>query len=354
LAACGGGSESTPSTSATPQSVASAMRAGPPLLSTAAVSPTDAANQLMDAAEAGYPQFFPSHQPTQSFAPFLFRYYPETGIYLGVVVTANSFYTLNGVYAAGTPFGGLDNPTYIGLVTSFITPVDPGTGGTANGCFDLALADTQGTHIVIGYTYSGSITGTESVDTTVGAMTTFEGHSARETTMLTTGSHTSSGQTVAVNTTGKSYTARTGDAEMTQYGFTSAFSTTASGFTIATTIRTVLAPPYVDRMYGLAVGESATATMSGSSTNTMSGIPGVPDQTTTSPFSTTSTTRYVGQEPVTVPAGTFNACKFEMTTSGSTDVSTSWFVVGKGIHVKTAVTGLTIEATSATVNGAPL
>ena len=353
LAACGGG-DSTQSASVSPQAVASAMRAGRALLPMAAATPTEAANQLMDAAETAYPQYFPSHQATQSFAPFLFRYYPQTGIYLGVVVTANSFYTLNGVYAAGTPFGGLDNPTFIGLLTDFITPVGSGGGGTANGCFDLALADTQGTHIVVGYTYSGNVTGTQSVDTTIGGLTTFEGNTARETTILTTGTNTAQGQTVSINTTGKSYTARTGDAEMTQYGHSSAFSTTSSGFTFNTTIRTVLSPPYVDRMYSLAVGESATATMSGSATTTMSGIPGVPDQVNTSSFSSTSTTRYVGQESVTVPAGTFNACKFETTTSGSADVNTSWFVVGKGVHVKSTYPGQAIEATSATINGAPL
>lgn len=354
LAACGGGADSTQATSASPQAVASAMRAGPRLLSPmAAATATEAANQLMDAAEAAYPQYFPSRQPTQSFAPFVFRYYPQTGIYLGVVVTNSSFYTLNGVYAAGSPFGGLDNPTLIGLVTDFITPVGGGGGGTANGCFDLALFDTQGTHLEVAYSYSGSMTGTQVMDTTVGGLTTFEGYQARETTTLVSANHDG----MSSNSTTRSYILRTGDAEVTHYGTIGTYSSTMQGVTYSSTIRTVMSPPYVDPQYSLAIGASVTSTHSGFSTTTTS-MTGAPDQTHASPFSSTMTTKYVGQESVTVPAGTFNTCKFEVTTSGSTDVSTSWFIAGKGIHVKSSYsynsTVSVIQAVSVKLNGVPL
>lgn len=346
LAACGGGTDSVRAPSVSPQAVASAMRAGQRLLSAPGASAVDTANRLMNAAEAAYPQFFPSHQETQSFAPFLFRYYPETGIYLGLVVTRSSFYTLNGVYAAGAPFGSLDNPTHIGMVTDFITPT---IGATAGECFDLALFDTQGTRMVVAYTYSGEASGTETVDMTVGGMTTFEGYQARETTTVVSGTYGG----VSSTSTGKSYGARTGDAEVTQYGYTNELSYTSGGVTFESSMRTVLTPPYVDTMYSLAAGASATTTQRGATTTTNRST-GSPDQTTTNQFASSLTTTYVGQESVTVPAGTFNACKFETTYDGSPEVNTSWFVVGKGIHVKATFPGMAIEATSITLNGAPL
>ncbi|MES3001852.1 MAG: hypothetical protein V4787_14265, partial [Pseudomonadota bacterium] len=162
IAGCGGGEQSA---SVTPQAAVAALHAlkgaqGARL--SQAVSPDAAADQLMDFAEANLPGYFPSHQPSISFPPFRARYYPETGIYLGVVVTAGSSYTLNGVYVAGGGLGTLANPYFAGLLTQFITPTGGGTGGgTASACYDLALADTQGTKIEIVYNYSGTITGTE-------------------------------------------------------------------------------------------------------------------------------------------------------------------------------------------------
>jgi hypothetical protein len=56
---------------------------GVPRQAIAAAAMVDATN-LMDWAEQAYPQYFPSHQQSQSYAPYIFRYYPETGAYLGV------------------------------------------------------------------------------------------------------------------------------------------------------------------------------------------------------------------------------------------------------------------------------
>lgn len=42
------------------------------------------ANALLDWAERAYPQYFPSTQANQSWAPYIYRHYPETGNYLGV------------------------------------------------------------------------------------------------------------------------------------------------------------------------------------------------------------------------------------------------------------------------------
>jgi len=42
------------------------------------------ATALMDWAERNYAQFFPSHQADKILDPYVYRYYPETGNYLGV------------------------------------------------------------------------------------------------------------------------------------------------------------------------------------------------------------------------------------------------------------------------------
>lgn len=61
---------------------------------------------LFNWAENNYSQYFPSHQVTQSSAPWLFRFYPETNIYAGVNTMDN------GVYVLGGPWGNI-NPMYI-------------------------------------------------------------------------------------------------------------------------------------------------------------------------------------------------------------------------------------------------
>ena len=125
VAGCGGGSE-TPTLSSQRMKAAQA-----PMVSTASVSASAAAELLLTAAEAAFPAFFPGPQTTQFFGPFAFRHYPQTNMYLGVVISADAHYTLHGVYVVGNGFGTLDNPGFQGLMTSFIN-VDIG-GGTTTG-----------------------------------------------------------------------------------------------------------------------------------------------------------------------------------------------------------------------------
>ncbi len=80
----------------------------------------EAARQLMDFGERAYPQYFPNRLATQSSPPFLYRYHPGTGIYLGVVVQPGLGYALDGVYVQGGPFG--PTPQYQGQLQSYITP----------------------------------------------------------------------------------------------------------------------------------------------------------------------------------------------------------------------------------------
>ena len=81
----------------------------------AAVPPPDT-SQLFDWAEAHFPQFFPSHQANQFFATYAYRFYPETGNYMGVD---------GGVFARvmGPSFG--PDIVTVGAVTDFTCDVTP-------------------------------------------------------------------------------------------------------------------------------------------------------------------------------------------------------------------------------------
>lgn len=83
-------------------------------------TPEEAARQLMNFGELAFPTLFPDRLPTQTNGPFRYRYNPSTGIYLGVVVQPDPFWTLNGVYVLGGPFGNA--PWYVGQLEQYITP----------------------------------------------------------------------------------------------------------------------------------------------------------------------------------------------------------------------------------------
>jgi hypothetical protein len=118
LAGCGGGDSA-----ATPEAVSSSLKAQANALAAPTVS--DAANQLMDFGEQTFPFLFPHGPNTIAAAGFLFRFYPQTGLFLGVVVDAASPFGLNNVYVVGPGFGTLAEPHLVGPLTNFITPVDP-------------------------------------------------------------------------------------------------------------------------------------------------------------------------------------------------------------------------------------
>jgi len=140
LAACGGGEDTaapTVSTAGVAQAAADALAMArgerrqaltaqdAPGLSV--YDPLAAANQLMDFAESTFPAYFPAHAPTASLAPFAYRHYPATGIYLGVVLDDGP-YVRNGIYVMGGAFGNA--PVHVGAVTDFIVPTAPGARST--------------------------------------------------------------------------------------------------------------------------------------------------------------------------------------------------------------------------------
>ncbi len=207
------------------------------------------------------------------------------------------------------------------------------------------------------YDYSGVITGQQTVASTVGNVTTFEGSSAREVTATTTGSNSIAGISTAIDTEVKAYQTAAANGEVTQYGSIARATTPIAGFSLTNTIKTVYTPAWVDRMFTMTAGQTLVQTYAGTTTTTTGGIAGVPGTTTTSNLSASQTTRYLGRESVTVPAGTFNACKFEQfDTASPSNVTTSWLAPGNGVMVKTTGTSTqgpqTISARTLLINGA--
>jgi uncharacterized delta-60 repeat protein len=149
LAACGGGEvHVAPQTQAlsAPQAATAAATVAP-----TAWDPDALANQLMDFAESRYAQFFPTHAATQPLAPFVYRHYAGTGIYLGVVLDDGG-YSKGGVYVMGGAFG--NQPLLVGQVTDFITPQVAGFRATpavdrmavVQGSFTMLRVDLERLH----------------------------------------------------------------------------------------------------------------------------------------------------------------------------------------------------------------
>ena len=363
LAGCGGGDESAP-TASTPAAAAAQLRGALSAQAKVAetVSPEQAAEQLLDFAEATFPTLFPSHPTTATLDPFRFRYYADTGTYVGVVVKPNMGYTMDGIYVMGGIFG--DTPVHVGQVSSFIVPSDPGTGGNggaSNGCYDLGLLGTTGTQIEVTMQHSGDATGTLKQVWTVNGPKAFEGHEAIETLIQQTGTLFTHGMAAPADSDIRSYQKRTGDAEITAYGSDGVIHTSVNGMAVTVTTSSVNEPPLVDRQYGLAVGESVTQSVTSTTTTTTTGIPGLPSTPNTMTASMTQTIRFIGREKVSVPAKTFDACKFETRVSGAANaVTTTWVIDGKGIPVKIemrvngVLSGTTQQATSVKLNGQSL
>lgn len=123
LSACGGGRDGPGAAPEAGKLGAALLKASRPggatahrlavVPSAAAVDPADAANQLLDFAERNYAVYFPSHQTNALYEGYLYRYYPETGIYLAV--RDGNVYVLGGVFG--------NEILLVGPLTQFITPV---------------------------------------------------------------------------------------------------------------------------------------------------------------------------------------------------------------------------------------
>ena len=102
-----------------------------------AISPVSAqqsqsAETLFGLAETNFPQFFPNPQTTMIITPWTYRFYPSTGIYLGVNDDGN-------VYVLGGQFGAdINNPTFVGTLSGLIAQLTPSGGGDNTAACDVS------------------------------------------------------------------------------------------------------------------------------------------------------------------------------------------------------------------------
>ncbi len=100
--------------------------------------------KILNWAENTYPEIFSGHQATQNIEPWLYRHYPETGIYAGVNKNDNGVYLLGGIWG--------DQPTYIDTLANLIAHIDS-LGGNGS----VAACDTSKTPAGITYSQSGNV-----------------------------------------------------------------------------------------------------------------------------------------------------------------------------------------------------
>ncbi len=105
--------------------------------------------QIMNDAQQVYPQFFPLSQTTQVFTPYRYRFYPSTGIYLGI--NQND----SGVYVQGGDFG--NSAVYIDNTINVIALLKSQIGsGNSNG--RSAICDTRNIPTGFSYRHEGNTT----------------------------------------------------------------------------------------------------------------------------------------------------------------------------------------------------
>jgi hypothetical protein len=105
--------------------------------------------QIMNDAQQVYPRFFPPSQATQVSAPYLYRFYSSTGIYLGI--NQND----SGVYVLGGSFG--NTPVYINTTANVITLLKSQIGSGSNDSRST-ICDTRDIPTGFSYRHEGNTT----------------------------------------------------------------------------------------------------------------------------------------------------------------------------------------------------
>ncbi len=313
----------------------------------ATVAPTVAAEQLMNYGETAYKSYFPEHQPTQTFGPFRYRAY-SSKVLLGVVVSADPQYILNGVYVMGGPFG--NQPQYVGQLTQYLTPTEPGPGAASpsNGCFDLNMLTSSGNVVSVTYDFSGPITGSLTIDTSFNGLSTFQGQSYNESLYRRKGTIFDNGLPVAVDDGEQRFVRKTADGEITHYGTSSSSSVTTNDYVATTSYTTVYSPLWVDRIYALPQGQSLTSNQVSTTTRvTTYSTPNIPTTTNTYGATLSETVTYIGHERLSLEAGEFDTCRYEHIDNSNGNTTTNWFIAGKGVLVKSVTVKAGVTQTMA-------
>jgi len=100
---------------------------------------------IMDGAQKVYPEFFPSKETTQVFEPWRFRFYPQTGIYVGVNQQDSGVYLLGGIFG--------DSPTYVNNSDTVLALINSQLGSTGD---NNLICDTSSVPDGFVYEYSAN------------------------------------------------------------------------------------------------------------------------------------------------------------------------------------------------------
>jgi len=224
-------------------------------------------------------------------------------------------------------------------------PTSGGATGASNDCMSFTLAGTAGTKTVAvleGTSAGQAGTVSNTYDWTVLGPAVFEGQSRTATQSTVTTKVLSSG-VVTTQTTTDYALIDAASQTITQYGWES--STKVGNATVTT--RFVANPPTVLQKWKLLAGQSLTYSWQGT---TYTG-------TASAPLSSSATDRFVGPETITVPAGTYETCRYESVQAAQPNVTiTYWYVKGTAVafarmDTVSPTSSTRLEATSITVNG---
>lgn len=282
------------------------------------------ATAFLDWAERTFPEFFPGPQTDRLLLPYVYRHYPGTDIYLAVngeLIYALGPVTGNQVVALGklSDFACLVSPA------SCVPPPAPVGSGLASDCFNAAVF-AQGSTYRWDYQISGGgVTGVMSSTGATGGPVFFGGYAdVIELRDETTFTYSAPADLAALGpqiSRSTEYGVMDG-LDFLSYGDTSVW-TLPSGQTSTNT--TVNQPAARNRLFSLMVGESSTVSYLRTTIVDGKTLPGGTQ--------VLETVTYLGQELVSVPAGTFMACKFSYA-DDSTPAQFQWLAKGSGAPLK--------------------
>lgn len=222
----------------------------------------------------------------------------------------------------------------------------PGSGsGDASACYNPELLQ-QGTQTTLSYKSTDGDSNevlTFTDERMVTGPATFKGQQ----TILTDGTTQSSSSVGSYTTQTKTYnTVQSSTKGARTYGLNT--TTTVQGFTTTTEAEF---SPYSEMRFNLSAGQSFVTEYSLKTTTDTGGFGNVTTNTNHK-----DTITFVGLENVSVPAGTFETCRFDTSSvvtgdSSSTENATNWFDVGSGVLIKNQAGNDKTEFTSGSVNG---
>ncbi len=219
-----------------------------------------------------------------------------------------------------------------------VLTVVAGAAGSASACTGASSYAAGFRYDVVYQSPSASGTFTTTTNGVVNGTATFHGQTATEVEENTAITSSTSGLVISSDT--KTYLDfNAGTSVLTQYGSNQVLTDLSNQ---PTTVDVQFAPPSTDARFTLNVGASTTVQTHQTVTRNGQAQPSTDES---------STVVFGGVETLTVPAGTYQACKYTVTTSNNI-TTTSWLLLGSGVLLKSTNGASVSEATSVRINGA--